>query len=370
MRVSFLISDLFHMGAQYATALMVRGFIAKGYEVDLLLSQYHVDMLNAGEVPFEIPAATNVIYMRHHRARHNIGELRRYIMGTDAKCVICMCPLNAKALRIAAVGLCKIPKLYFVEHGIAGIRDCVRISSPHMFTARWFYNKWYYSKFAGCLAVCKACVDDCWRIYNWKPDKVHLVYNPVIDAVFFRKLSHAPRHPWLVNRECPTFVTAGAHHPIKNHLFLMRVFQRINKSRRARLIVFGVGPMTEEYMAYIRENDLHDIVSVPGYCDNLPAEMKACDAYICSSLTESFSLTIVEALASGANVISTNCDYGPREVLENGRYGMLVPLGDEDAMLMAVMARIKSGRISVPDASWKRFTLDAAVARYEKALGL
>ena len=369
-KVTFIIPNLFHMGAQYATALMVRGFIAKGYKVDLLLSQYHIDMLKSGDKPFEVPDSTNVIFMKHHRARHNIGELRRYLEKTDAECVICMCPLNAKALRIAAIGLYKIPRLYFVEHGIAGVKDRVRITPPRMWSRQWFFNKWFYPKYSGCLAVCKACVEDCWKIYNWSPDKIHLVYNPVVDDVFFSKVAKPAVHPWLVDKSCPTFITAGAHHPIKNHLFLMRVFMRLNENTRARLIVFGVGSMTGEYEKFIRENHLEDVISIPGFCDNLPAEMKACDAYICASLTESFSLTIVEALASGTNVISCDCDYGPREVLEGGKYGTLVPLNDENAMIQAIENQINSGRTPVDPYSWKRFTVEAAVERYEKALGL
>ena len=105
MKVAFLIQDLFARGAEYATALLVRGFVAKGYDVDLILSKVHEDKLNEELKPFEIPPQTNVVHLKSRRARYNVLELRRYMKATDAEVLIVVSPAYDYPVVLASFGL-------------------------------------------------------------------------------------------------------------------------------------------------------------------------------------------------------------------------------------------------------------------------
>jgi glycosyltransferase involved in cell wall biosynthesis len=94
------------------------------------------------------------------------------------------------------------------------------------------------------------------------------------------------------------------------------------------LIIFGEGGLRSEYERLIEELGIGDSVSLPGFTNNLPAELKGGACFVVSSLIESFSVVLVEALASGVPVVSTDCPYGPGEILKRGKYGTLVTFVD------------------------------------------
>ena len=104
MKVAFIIQDLFLQGAQHVTALMVRGFIQRGFEVDLIVSKVHTDQRAEGITDeFDVPESTHWIYLKSRKARENIGEIRAYLKTTDAVAVIAMSPNYTQALRLQAL---------------------------------------------------------------------------------------------------------------------------------------------------------------------------------------------------------------------------------------------------------------------------
>lgn len=369
MRIAFVAQDLIGEGAQYATALMVRGFIEKGYEVDLLLSQYHNERLAKGEKPFPIPEKANVIMMPSSRARGNLSALRRYLKTTDATAVVAMAMNYESALAIASIGLWERPKLYTVEHGIRFALD----RAFHYAKAPWIWNKerlrrrLIYSRYDGILTVSAGVKRELKRMYGVKDEKIATVYNPVIDEEFREKFVMNTSHPWLVEKTEPTIVSAGTLSQAKDHMTLIKAIEEVSKTRSVRLIIFGEGSYRARYEQYIKEHKLENVVSLPGFSMSLPAEVKAADGYVSSSVLESFGIAITEALACGVPVIATDCPCGPREILVDGKYGELVPFGDVAALKSAI-ERLLDGKVSrAPKEAWLRFTRDSIVELYEKA---
>lgn len=370
MKIAFLCQDLVGEGAQYATALMVRGFIAKGYEVDLLLSQYHTERLAKGERPFAIPDAANVIMMPSSKARGNIRMLRYYLKTTDAEAVVAMAMNYESALAIASIGLWRRPKLYTVEHGIRFALDGAfgYAKKPCWWNRERLRRRLIYSRFDGILAVSAGVKRELKRMYGVKDAKIATVYNAVIDTEFYEKLARPTTHPWLVNKDVPTIVSAGTLSQAKDHLTLIKAVEELNRARHVRVVIFGEGSYRERYETYIKEHHLEDCVSLPGFSMSLPAEVKAADGYVSSSVLESFGIAITEALACGVPVIATDCPCGPREILLDGQYGELVSFGDVAAMKASIEKLLDGKVISATEESWKRFTREAIVGLYEKAI--
>lgn len=361
-KIAFLCQDLVGEGAQYATAMLVRGFVARGWQVDLLVSAFHDVRLGRGERAFETPVEARWIRLPSVKARRNVLAIRRYLKGTDAACVIAMGMNYEDALAIAGVGLWRRPRLYTVEHGIRfalakpGLRERLR-------------RRFNYSRMDGVLAVSQGVKDALCKTFGLSGAKVAVVYNPVVDDAFFRKLRQAARHPWLAGKTTPVVVTGGTLSQAKDHLTLIKAVEAVRRTRPVRLVVFGEGAYRARYEEYVREHGLEDVVSLPGFTDNLPAEERRADCYVSSSCLESFGIAIAEALASGVPVVATDCPCGPREILRDGRFGELVPVGDVAAMAAAICRCLDGGRAAAPAESWAPYAQDAIVARYERAIG-
>ena len=126
--------------------------------------------------------------------------------------------------------------------------------------------------------------------------------------------------------------------------------------------------MRNEYERLIRDLGIEDSVSLPGFTDNLPAELKGASCFVVSSLIESFSVVLVEALASGVPVVSTDCPYGPGEILQRGKYGILVKNDDVTSLAEGILKVLRGEGIKPPPESYAPFTIDAVVDRYERAM--
>lgn len=374
MKITFIIQDLFQQGAQYVTALIIRGFIAKGYDVDLIVSKVHQDLLDKGDIaPFEVPAQTNIIVLHDRKASKNIREIRRYLKHTDSKAVISMSSNYTHALALASIGLRKRPKLAYVEHSsLTGIdrNSGKELNAPPIFSRNYIFSRVITSQYDTIMAVSKGTAKGVERMNRLKPETAKVVYNPVIDNIFGEKILSTPKHEWLINKTIPTIVAAAAHSEFKNHFILFKAVELANKKTPVRLILFGKGELTESYKEWIGTHNLSDKILLAGHSANLPSEIKASDAFIISSNQESFSIVLVEALAAGTPVISTNCPYGPPELLKMGKYGTLVPVNDSQALAEAIVAQIQHPKPPAPKEAWEPYTLEKVVEAYEKALGI
>jgi glycosyltransferase involved in cell wall biosynthesis len=128
----------------------------------------------------------------------------------------------------------------------------------------------------------------------------------------------------------------GALEPRKNFAMLLRAVARIRRRRPVRLILLGEGPERVALTALARDLGMADAVSLPGFTRNVAAHLASAAALALSSTYEGFGCVIVEALACGCPVVSTDCPYGPREILANGRYGRLVAPDDEAGLAQAL----------------------------------
>lgn len=372
MRITFVIQDLFQQGAEYVTALMARGFAAKGYEVDILVSKIHTELIAKGEKPFEIPKAVRIIEMPAKKARNNISFLIKYLRKTDSAAVVAMQPTYLQALALAGAFKKKGCILGSVEHGGLGPqqRSIDDVQAPSKFSANWLLSK-LASKVIDCfMAVSDGTGRVCEKALLLPTGTVKTVYNPVIDDVYRKKVSAEATEPWITNKATPIVCAAGAFCALKDHYTLFKAIKQVNQTMPVKLVLFGKGSLEEDYRKWISKNGMADVIKLAGHTSQLPAEIKQADVFVCSSWVESFSVVLIEALATGVPVVSTSCCYGPPEILKQGKYGRLVPVADPEAMAEAIIKTLKEGKLPIPEEAWRRFELERIVDNYEKALGL
>ena len=201
-------------------------------------------------------------------------------------------------------------------------------------------------------------------------DRIHTVYNPIVSADLLQKAREAPGHPWLDEPGPPIVILHRSSTPTEGLLHAAhRIRSPLLARRPARLIVLGKGSLLSELLSLAHDLGISEHVDFPGFVKNPYAYLARSRLFVLSSRHEGLPTVLVEAMACGCPVVSTDCPFGPDEILEGGRWGELVPVGDPAALAEA-MARA----LDVPpqrDTLRERaglFSLERAVSRYEELL--
>ncbi|MEI2782189.1 MAG: glycosyltransferase [Candidatus Competibacter sp.] len=237
--------------------------------------------------------------------------------------------------------------------------------------AAWQYRvlaplcRWSYPGAAAIVAVSAGAADDLARYAGLPRDRIEVIANPVVTPDYPQRAAAPCPHPWPIDGGSPVFVAAGRLVPLKDFAALLHALAVVRRRVPARLLVLGEGPEREALLALRARLGLEGAVDFPGFYDDpLPLFARAA-ALVVSSRFEGFGLTLVEALACGTPVVSTDCPTGPAEILARGAYGRLVPVGDADALGAAMLATLADP----PDRARLRqraqdYTLAAVVEQY------
>ena len=199
---------------------------------------------------------------------------------------------------------------------------------------------------------------------------VRTIYNPVLPHSLPPLTAPPPDDSWLRDDGPPVIVAASRLVKSKDHPTLLRAFARLRKVRAVRLMVLGEGPERRRLERLAASLDVAADVRFPGWVDESWRYMRHAAVFALPSMREGFGNVLVEALAVGCPIVSTDCPSGPSEILDGGRFGRLVPVGDEEALAAALGASLDQP----PDRERLRqraasFTAAAAIDAYLDALG-
>ncbi|MFD1607118.1 glycosyltransferase [Oceanobacillus luteolus] len=162
--------------------------------------------------------------------------------------------------------------------------------------------------------------------FHINENKIVQIYNPVeVDKII--ELSGEEITDLHKNDGEKLIVTVGRMAEAKDHRTLIRAFSILSKKIKAKLIIVGRGEHEKELKVLSNELGLGNSVQFIGFKKNPYKYMKAADVFVLSSRWEGFGHVIVEAMSTGTPVISTDCNSGPREIIQENKYGVLVPVG-------------------------------------------
>ncbi|NPV57227.1 MAG: glycosyltransferase [Anaerolineae bacterium] len=316
-------------GVERVFVQLARGLADLDSRVDLVTSTH------GGRYLDEIDRRVRLIDLGFRHVSGALPGLVRYLRQEKPDAVV-SAMTHANSLAIAA-------------RFLAGSPARVIVSEHHFFSReknRGFLNKerlvmalagWLYPRADAITAVSQGVADDLSQSLRLPGERVHTIYNP-IDIERIRALSEAPpEHPWFAPGEPPVILSAGRFTWEKDYPTLIQAFRKVHAERPARLVILGEGPDRLALEALIASLGLTAVVALPGFVANPYSFMRRCGAFALSSVTEGLPVALVEALACGARVVATNCPSGPAEILENGTYGRLVPVGDSDGMAAALL---------------------------------
>lgn len=224
----------------------------------------------------------------------------------------------------------------------------------------------YFSYADAVVSVSRGLTEDLRENFGVDPARLHTIYNPAFRATFVASAQAPVEHPWFAQKDRPVVIAAGRLHHVKGFDVLLKAFAQLRERVDARLIILGEGKERANLEVQVRELRLEDSVQLPGRMGSLAPWMSRADLFVLSSRREGLPAVLIEALAMGMNIVSTRCPSGPDEVLEEGRWGRLVPVGDAEALSAAMteaLAHPPADRAALR-ARAASFSLERALEQY------
>jgi glycosyltransferase involved in cell wall biosynthesis len=322
-RVAFVLPSFIGGGAERVALNLIRDFAALGHSVDLLL------MKAEGELLALLPGPVRVIDLKAARIRDALGPLRRYLRKEKPDAVqASMWPLTVVA--IAAHRLSRSDaRLVTSEHTIlsrqyshyGAVRRAAMTRILHHLLPRANAR----------VAVSGAAADDLARLSRLPRAMIDVIYNPLeMPAV----IASNEETETLWGDAGPRILTVGSLKPVKNFPLLLDAFARVS-DKSARLMIVGEGALRPDLERLADDLAIADRVVMPGFFADPWPFFASADLFVLSSDYEGFGNVLVEALAAGRRIVSTDCSGGA-EVLDHGRFGRVVPCGDPVALARAI----------------------------------
>lgn len=346
-------------GIEGKVVTLAREFLTQGIQVDLVL-------LRGGQTPYpeRLPPEVRVIDLATRSKPDGIRRLAAYLREQHPNAVLTVKDHSAKVALLARfLARVQTPILIKVTNTLS--QTIRRPIQRHMI-------RLMYPRADGIIAISQGVKRDLVDVYGIPGERISVIYNPTVSDDFPERATPAPDHPWLESgSRLPVILAAGRLTRQKGFDILLEAFARLRRTQPARLMILGDGPERLALEAQAQRLGIDADVALIGFVPDPLPYMARADLFVLSSRYEGLGNVLVEAMAVGCPVVSTDCPSGPREILEDGRHGPLVPVENAEMLADAMTARLAQAR----DAenlikATLRFDSHHIAAKYLHTLGL
>ncbi|MFK3936038.1 glycosyltransferase [Alkalihalobacillus sp. NPDC078783] len=325
-KIAFILYSLEGGGVERLTLHLINGLLDKGYKVDLLVVQLK------GEYVEEIPEGVNLIHLDKANLRSSLLAIRSYLKEHQPDALI-----SAKdyinLIVLAAKKLTRVKTKIIVSSHVNITEQARRL--PQFNHVKRGISLMY--RFADdIVCVSKGVAEDIREVSRVSSEKVHVIYNPIVTPELLENGEESVHHPWFDEGK-QVLVSVGRLHVQKDYPTLLHAFKRVCEEKEVRLLLVGDGPEMGSLQELAKTLELNDVVDFVGFKNNPYPYMKQADLFVLSSAWEGFGNVLIEAFAMGTTVVATDCPSGPAEILEHGRLGTLVPVGEVEKMADAII---------------------------------
>jgi glycosyltransferase involved in cell wall biosynthesis len=358
--ISLLLPDLRGGGAERVAVNLANSFVQRGYSVDMVL------LSTTGEFLTDLRPEIRVVDFQVKRLRGALLPLARYLRQAQPGALLaCMWPLTVIAVWariLARVGT----RIIVAEHTTWSKSELLK--RPNVGWQVRTSMHYTFPRADGIVAVSQGAADDLARFAHIKCDDITVIYNPIVgEAKPPIGEPQAPEDWWTGPHR--RVLAVGTLKAIKDYATLLTAFAQLRQRVNARLLILGEGECRAALEVQARQLGIEDGVYMPGFVKDPSPYYQHADLHVLSSTGEGLPTVIIEALAAGTPVVSTDCPSGPREILGDGQFGHLVPVGDA-AVLAAAMAESLSATHdrAALKARAQDFSIDKATDRYLELL--
>jgi glycosyltransferase involved in cell wall biosynthesis len=338
MSVAIYLHDLAGGGVERQSLIIAEEFRSHGADVTLVLHR------RRGELLQQVPQGLRIVDLASTRTLADVPGLVRFLRAEKPDILLSNVDLNNIAALLAKGLSFSRTKVVICQHN--------PISQNFVTGEKWMYHhialayRILSPLMTRAVAVSAGVAAELESSAGLPAGRILTIHNPVVGPDFEGRCAEVADHPWF-DRETGSapqgqapqgsvFVTAGRLVVQKDHETMIRALAIHRRCHDGRLIVLGDGPRREALRDLVTELDLTDAVDFLGFRQNALPYFRQADAFLLSSRCEGFGNVIVEAMGCGTPVISSRCEYGPAEILEDGRYGVLVEPQNPAAMAAAM----------------------------------
>lgn len=357
MRIGAFLQDLAGGGAERVAVLLLNG-LAADHDVTLVLAR------REGPYLADLDPRVEIRDLGGTRTLSSVRPLARWLQTEKPDVLMAhLTHVNiAAALAVRLAGN-RIP-LVAVEHNQMDLNFALLTARSVRIAYRAV--RFLYPGIDRIVCVSDGVAAAVRRFARLRSDNLVTIANPVVTPRLRALARETPAHAWLSSQPPPVILGCGRLVEQKDFANLLRAFRLVRDRRAVRLLILGEGPQRSELETLAGELGLRDDVAMPGFDRNPFAAMRAAGVFVLSSRWEGLPTVLIEALAAGAVVASTDCPSGPREVLRGGALGPLAPIGDPAALADAIVQALD--RPVAEDRRLARgedYTVERAVAAYE-----
>jgi glycosyltransferase involved in cell wall biosynthesis len=356
---------LFGGGVERVLVNLTRGFVEQGLvrqglKIDIVLAFVEGPYLSL------VPPEVRIVDLKCKRLRESLPALVGYLKETKpAVLLTAMEDTNLIALWSRVLAGVSTRVVVSVHNTLSresqNSTNLKRRMAPYL--ARGFYP-WADS----IVTVSQGAAEDL-ACLGLSKEQIKVIYNPVVTPDLFEKVTEPVEHPWFEPGSPPVILGVGRLEKQKDFSTLIRAFAQVKQQCSARLMILGEGTERPHLEALVQELGLAEDVSLPGFVANPYAYMARSAVFVLSSLYEGLPTVLIEAMAGGTKVVATDCKSGPAEILENGQYGKLVPVGDIKGIAEAIISTLEEPSDSeILRRKAAEFSLERALAEYQEVL--
>jgi len=359
-RIAIFFHDLGIGGAERVMLQLAEGFIDIGHPVDLVLARAQGLLLP------EVHPDARVIDFSTKSPAVMFWKLIKYLL--TEKPVVLLSPFEVTSV------------IAIMAKKITGVstKVVVRISTNLSKNKRTKWKKIIervvvskmYLLADGIIAVSRGVAEDLVSYVRIPFERITVIYNPIITDRLVQSAQAAVNHPFFADDHDPVILGVGRLAEEKDFTMLIKAFDLVRRKIPARLIILGEGTERSTLERLIDSSGLQGVVDLSGFHLNPFAFMKKASVFVLSSKWEGLPGVLIQALACGCPVVSTDCYSGPSEILNGGQYGQLVPVGDVEAMASAIVA-VLEGDVRKPPASWlEQYKIESVIPQYKAVFGI
>lgn len=359
--ISFFIRSMNGGGAQRAMVRLATGFAESGHAVEVLTLQPE------GSFRAELSPAVKLTTLGPKRILNSVPALARHLRQRRPAAVLVTEPACNIIVLLAKLLSGTTTRVLIRE----GLFPSVAVKEdPYRWTRLAYRLAPILYRCADVIvAIASDMTTDLARFARLDPARITTIaVNPVVTPALQQLAAEKPDHPWFVD-DLPIILGVGRLDRQKDFMTLLRAFERVRVVRPCRLLIVGDGPLRGELETARSASRFTEDIDLPGFSVRPFSYMANCSVFVLSSRYEGQPNVLIEALACGAAVVATACPSGPWDILEGGRYGHLVPVGDAQAMAEAISATLDAPiNRNLSQSRGHDFTVAKSAALYLDAL--